>query len=179
MNCRDIINFWFEDLASADWWEKSQDLDALIRDRFMILHTQAAAGELFGWRTSPEGALAEIIILDQFSRNMYRDSPESFAYDGMALILAQRAIEQGLDQKLEPMKRAFFYMPFMHSESLAIHELAEQLFSQPGMAANYDFELQHAAIIKKFGRYPHRNAILGRTSTPDEISFLNEPGSSF
>jgi len=179
MSQKEVLDFWFNTLSPADWWKKDAGLDQMIKDQFMGLHTQAAQGELYEWRRTALGALAEVVILDQFSRNIFRDQQESFAYDGMALVLAQMALEQGFDKDLAVNERAFLYMPFMHSESAVIHTQAKQLFQQPGMEANYDFELQHAAIIERFGRYPHRNAILGRESTPEEQAFLEQPGSSF
>ncbi|EWH08044.1 hypothetical protein DS2_19376, partial [Catenovulum agarivorans DS-2] len=125
------------------------------------------------------GSLAEIIILDQFSRNIYRDQPEAFASDAMALALAQFAISQQFDQQLLPIQQAFLYMPFMHSESKLIHVEAVKLFEAAGWTNNLEFELQHKNIIDKFGRYPHRNKILGRQSTKEEIEFLQQPNSSF
>lgn len=174
-----ILEFWFEELKPAMWWKKDEQLDQLISQRFGALHRQAASGELWRWRTTPEGRLAEIIMLDQFSRNMHRGRPESFAQDGMALVLAQEAIAAGADLALPVEQRNFMYMPFMHSESLAIHERAVALFSTPGMKENLDFELRHRDILQRFGRYPHRNQILGRISTEEELLFLTQPGSSF
>ena len=128
---------------------------------------------------TPEGRLAEIIVLDQFSRNLYRDQPHAFAYDNMALILAQEAISLQLDAQLSPEQRAFLYMPFMHSESKLIHEFALKLFQRLGNEINLNFEKKHKVIIDRFGRYPHRNALLGRVSTPEELAFLTQPNSSF
>lgn len=175
----DVINFWFDEIEPAQRWKKDPDFDALIRQRFGETHARAALGELHLWREQAPGALAEVIVLDQFSRNMFRDTAESFAYDSLALLLAQEAIRRELDKELSPGQKAFLYIPFMHSESPDIHELAVTLFNQPGMEDNYDFELRHKAIIDRFGRYPHRNAILGRESTAEEIEFLKGPGSSF
>jgi len=127
----------------------------------------------------PLGRLAEIILIDQFSRNIFRDTPEAFSADAVALVLAQEAIAAGADQQLETKERAFLYMPYMHSESRAIHEQAAQLFDQPGLEYNLEFEHKHKVIIDRFGRYPHRNAILGRTSTAEELDFLEGPDSSF
>lgn len=174
-----ILEFWFEQLEPAMWWEKNPQLDETLRQRFADLHRQAAHGELWQWRGTAPGRLAEIILLDQFSRNIYRDRPEAFAQDGMALVLAQEAISAGADLQLPVVQRSFLYMPFMHSESLAIHEQAVELFSTPGMEESLDFELRHREIIQRFGRYPHRNAILGRVSTEQERDFLTQPGSSF
>ncbi|WP_038247106.1 DUF924 family protein [Ghiorsea bivora] len=176
---QDIITFWFKTLTPKQWFIKDAALDQLIHKSFHAIHAAALRGELYMWRETPEGRLAEIIVLDQFSRNMFRDNPKAFASDTLALVLAQEAIRQGDDQRIVIEQRAFMYMPYMHSESALIHEQAEQLFSQPGAEYNYEFELKHQAIIKRFGRYPHRNAILGRESTPEEITFLKQPESSF
>ena len=118
-------------------------------------------------------------MLDQFSRNIYRDDARSFASDTLALALAQEAVASGADQSLSAVERSFLYMPYMHSESAAIHIVAMQLFDQPGLESNLEFEKRHKAIIDRFGRYPHRNAVLGRASTPEEVEFLKQPGSSF
>ena len=134
---------------------------------------------MFAWRTTAEGRLAEIIVLDQFSRNVYRDTPRAFAQDVPALVLAQELVASGQDRSLSIAQRTFAYMPYMHSESALVHVQAVALFSQPGMEDNLNFELRHKAIIDRFGRYPHRNAVLGRPSTPEELAFLSEPGSSF
>ena len=139
----------------------------------------AKQAELWTWRENAEGRLAEIIILDQFSRNLYRDQAAAFAQDAQALTLAQEAIRLGLDQQLAPEQRSFLYMPFMHSESKLIHEEALKLFEALGNPINLDFEHRHKVIIDRFGRYPHRNAILGRESTPEEIEFLKQPNSHF
>jgi len=175
----DLLQFWFAELEPRQWWVKDSALDREISDRFGSLHADAAAGKLYAWRESAAGRLAEIIVLDQFSRNIYRDSPKAFACDGMALVLAQEAIRIGADQEFEAPEKAFFYMPYMHSESMAIHYQAVKLFDQPGVEFNLEFELKHKAIIDRFGRYPHRNAVLDRVSTPEELAFLNEPDSSF
>ncbi len=161
------------------WWQKDAAVDQEIRARFGELHGRACRCELFGWRETDDGRLAEIIVLDQFSRNLFRDQPEAFAADPMALALAQEAVRMGVDRRLDVPQRAFIYMPYMHSESRLIHEQAVRLFDQPGVEFNLEFELKHKAIIDRFGRYPHRNAILGRDSTPEELAFLKQPDSSF
>lgn len=176
---RAVLQFWFEETEPAQWWRKDERFDSAVRRRFGELHAQAVRGELSGWRDRAEGRLAEIIVLDQFSRNLFREQPEAFAADGMALVLAQEAVARRADHELEAVRRAFLYMPYMHSESAAIHERAVQLFSQPGLEHNLEFELKHKAIIDRFGRYPHRNAVLGRLSTDEEIAFLKQSGSSF
>lgn len=178
-NPEDIIEFWFEAIEPMQWFKKDSDFDRDIETRFGSTHHAATLGELEPWRETSEGRLAEIIVLDQFSRNIFRDTPLAFAYDTMALVLAQEAIREGADQQVAFEKRSFFYMPYMHSESPLIHEKAVELFSQPGAEYQYEFELKHKAIIDRFGRYPHRNSILGRDSTPEEVEFLKQPGSSF
>ena len=140
---------------------------------------RGAAGELAAWRSTARGRLAEILVLDQFSRNVWRGTPRSFAQDGMALVLAQEAVAAGALAQLGPVERGFLLMPWMHSESRVIHAEAERLFHENAPEANYDFELKHKAIVDRFGRYPHRNAILGRASTGEEAAFLETPGSSF
>jgi len=179
MNADVILHFWFEEIEPKQWFIKDIQLDGILRERFADVHRAATLGELASWRVTAEGRLAEIIILDQFSRNLYRDLPEAFAYDTAALILAQEAITLGADHDVPVAYRNFFYMPFMHSESALIHQVALDLFAQPGAEFNYEFELKHKAIIDRFGRYPHRNVTLGRSSTQEEIEFLQQPNSSF
>ncbi|MDN2663059.1 DUF924 family protein [Psychromonas sp. 14N.309.X.WAT.B.A12] len=179
MNFQDIHDFWFTRLQPEQWWKKDAAVDSYITANFQTLHQQANRGELFQWRESAKGRLAEIILLDQFSRNMFRDSDRAFASDSLALVLAQEAIAKGVDQELSAIERSFMYMPFMHSESLFIHDQALQLFTENGLQSTLDFEVMHRNIIAKFGRYPHRNAILQRTSTPEELAFLRQPNSSF
>jgi uncharacterized protein (DUF924 family) len=175
----DVLHFWFEEITESQWWVKDEVFDQLIASRFANIHSQANACELYTWRSKAKGRLAEIIVLDQFSRNIFRDKPEAFVSDTLALALAQEAIAAKADEQLSPIERSFLYMPFMHSESLAIHEVAVNLYENNGIASNYDFEIKHKAIIERFGRYPHRNSILGRESTPEEVEFLSQPDSSF
>ena len=179
MQAKNILHFWFEELVEKQHFVKDAALDELIRTRFGNTLEAAARCELFTWRVTPEDRLAEIIVLDQFSRNVYRDTPRAFAQDALALSLAQELVASGQDQLLSTAQRRFAYMPYMHSESALIHLQAVRLFTQPGLEKNLDFELRHQAIIERFCRYPHRNTILGRASTAEEIAFLNEPGSSF
>lgn len=175
----EVIQFWFEEIEPVQRFKKDPEFDELVRSRFKKVHKMASQGLLYTWREHPLDALAEIIVLDQFSRNMFRDSPKAFAQDTLALVLAQEAIRRKLDQELEDSYKAFLYMPFMHSESADIHEIALFLFDQPGLEENYNFELKHKEIIDRFGRYPHRNEILRRKSTEEEQEFLSQPGSSF
>ncbi len=174
-----ILHFWFREISPAQWWKVDPAFDQLIRDRFADTHLQATQAELFEWRTTPRGRLAEIIVLDQFSRNMYRGERRAFAADSLALALAQEAVAAKLDLELPDEERVFLYMPFMHSESRVIHQVAERLFKANAAQGNYEFELRHKAIIDRFGRYPHRNEIMARQSSQEEIAFLAEPGSSF
>lgn len=178
-NSAGIISFWFEELMPQQWWQKDHDLDNAIGKRFKDVHLRASQCELYHWRNTAQGRLAEIIILDQFSRNMFRDTAKSFAQDSLALALAQQAIAEGADIELTAIERSFLYMPYMHSESLIIHKQACDLYQVNGIESNYQFELKHFEIIERFGRYPHRNKILNRQSTVEEIKFLKQPNSSF
>lgn len=179
MQAKDILHFWFEELTAPQHFAKDPALDATIRTRFGMTLEAAARCELYAWRANPEGRLAEILVLDQFSRNIFRDTPRAFAQDALALVLAQELVASGQDQQVPLAQRAFAYMPYMHSESLLIHEESVRLFSQPGLEGNLNFALSHKAIIDRFGRFPHRNHILGRTTSAPETAFLGEPGSSF
>ena len=174
-----ILHFWFTELTPKHHFAKDAALDETIRTRFGATLEAAARCELFAWRTTPEGRLAEVLVLDQFSRNVYRDTPQAFAQDALALALAQELVASGQDRSLPLAQRSFAYMPYMHSESALVHTQAVALFAQPGLEDTLRFEQRHQAIIERFGRYPHRNAILGRESTPEELAFLNEPGSGF
>lgn len=174
MNYQDVIDFWFEKLTPEEWYKKDEILDLKIVENFIALHESAVNGELYSWREDPMGRLAEILIVDQFSRNIYRGEPKAFLYDPVALILAEEAVALEEVHELPPHYKQFVYMPFMHSESKAIHEVAVDLFSEPGLESSLDYEYRHKKIIDQFGRYPHRNKILGRTSTPEEETFLRE-----
>ena len=179
MQQHDILQFWFDQLTPKQWFVASDQIDQLITQRFSEALLAAGRCELFSWRVDAVGRLAEIIVLDQFSRNIFRNQARAFANDPLALALAQEAIALKLDAELSNAQKAFLYMPFMHSESALIHEQAVVLFSQAGLESNLAFELKHKAIIDRFGRYPHRNKRLERESSPEEIEFLQQPGSSF
>lgn len=174
-----VLSFWFDEINRKSWWSGTRKFDALVRSRFGETLHRAARDELSGWRVEPEGRLAEIIVLDQFSRNIHRGFAEAFAQDPLALSLAQAAVAEGAHRALPVTQRNFMLMPWMHSESKTVHETAEALFCGFASKRSYDVELRHKAIVDRFGRYPHRNEILGRQSTPDEIEFLKQPGSSF
>lgn len=174
-----VLKFWFREIEPRQWWAVDPALDAMLAGRFLSLLEQAARGELFAWRRTPGGRLAEIIVLDQFPRNIHRNTARAFSLDPMALALSQEAVTSGALHHLEPPARAFLLMPYMHSESAVVHVEAERLFREWAPEGNYTFELSHKAIIDRFGRYPHRNRILGRESTPEEVEFLKQPGSGF
>ena len=174
-----VLDFWFTQCRPEQWWQKDAVFDQLIRDQFASLHAQAKQCELYHWRTEGRGRLAEILILDQFSRNLYRDSSLAFACDAMALTLAQEAVALGIDKQLTAQERAFLYMPYMHSESLEIHAIAIPLFEQNNNPDTLEFEMKHQRIIECFGRYPHRNAVLNRVSTEAELAFLQQPNAGF
>jgi uncharacterized protein (DUF924 family) len=186
----EVLEFWFGAADSpefgrprAAWFVKSDAFDALIRDRFLATHEAAAAGALDGWGERPFGALALAVVLDQFPRNMFRGTPRAFATDERALALARAAVDRGFDQALLPVQRWFAYLPFEHAEDLAQQReslrLFERLASDAAGAGTFAYAMRHYAVIERFGRFPHRNAILGRESTPEELAFLAQPGSSF
>jgi uncharacterized protein (DUF924 family) len=175
----EVIRFWFEETSPKQWWGREAAFDKALTVRFGATHAAAARCELYAWRQQPAGRLAEVVVLDQFSRNIYRDDPRCFAYDQLALCLAQEAVRIGADQTVPKEHRVFLYMPFMHSESAVIHEWAIKLFCALGNESNLESERRHKKIIDRFGRYPHRNRILGRPSTPEEVEFLTREGSTF
>ncbi len=179
MQAQHVLDFWFDEAHQPFWFEKSDAFDQQIHEQFANTHQRAKQGELWGWRSCVEGRLAEIIVLDQFSRNLFRDHPDAFAQDAMALALAQEAVALQLDQQLDPVQRKFLYMPFMHSESAYVHEFGYKLFQRLGDDVTLDFEKRHKVIVDRFGRYPHRNEILQRESTIAELEFLQQPNSHF
>ena len=186
-----VLDFWFGAPGSADhgsqrtaWWTKSDAFDREIAARFGTTIEQALRGELDGWSAQAPGALARIVVLDQFTRNAFRGDRRAFAGDAQALAAASTAVGARLDEELPPFMRAFVYMPFEHAEGLAMQDEAVRLFTRlvavaPEQAGMLDYAERHRAVIERFGRFPHRNAIVGRQSTPDEIAFLKLPGSSF
>lgn len=179
MSPQDILHFWFEELTPQQHFSKDAELDAAMRRRFGPLLKAAGQGGLKPWRTDAAGRLAEIIVLDQFSRNIHRDTAQAFGQDTRALTQAREMVALKLDAELPIERRVFVYMPYMHSELLAAHEEAVPLFSQPGLENNLRYLHLHTEILRRFGRYPYRNALFGRQSTPEELAFLQQPGSSF
>ena len=194
----EVLQFWFGDLDEhgraadgwgARWWKKDAAFDEEIRSRFGALHAAVAAGQRTDWLATARGRLAYIIVLDQFSRNMLRDTPAMYACDADTQAVVSEGIELGHDQELRCDERAFFYMPLMHSESVELHEQCVAAFqalfdatpehARAGLDANLSAAAQHRDIVVRFGRFPHRNAIVGRESTAEELAFLTQPGSSF
>lgn len=195
-----VLNFWFGDLRENElpseekqktWWMKSGEFDRLVEEKFGDLVTLAENGDLSSWLETPLGTLAFIIVVDQFPRNIHRDGPGAFSRDALALRACRDGIEKGFDRGLHPVHRVFFYLPLMHSEDPETQRLSVETYSglekeyerepeiRKNLACSADFACRHFDIIKRFGRYPHRNAALGRESTPEEVEFLKEPGSSF
>jgi uncharacterized protein (DUF924 family) len=175
----EIVAFWFETLKPEDWYRKNPAIDAEITARFGATYDALKTGLPPEWLAEPKGMLAAIIVLDQFPRNMFRDDPRAFATDGAALALAKRAISEGFDLPLAPEQRAFIYLPFQHAETVEDQARSIALFTALGNPNNLDFAQRHQAIIARFGRFPHRNSVVGRASTAEELAFLQEPGSSF
>jgi uncharacterized protein (DUF924 family) len=187
---QEILDFWFGQANEASygkprqvWFTKKPEFDEQVQTHFMTDYQLAAAGQLDRWKQSPETCLALILLLDQFPRNMFRGTPQQFATDWQALSTAQYAVAQGYDRQLLPVQRWFIYLPFEHSENLEDQRQAVKLFQQlsddPDSADTIDYAIRHKQIIERFGRFPHRNAILGRPSTQEEKEFLKQPGSSF
>jgi len=171
----EVLRFWFGQDAKR-WFEKNAAFDAEIRTRFLPLYEELSRNE--DWLSQPRDCLARIVVLDQFPRNMFRGSPRAFATDPLALAAAKHAVAKGYDRGMLDVERQFVYLPFEHSESLADQERACELMRPLGDDL-YDWAVRHKRIIERFGRFPHRNEILGRQSTPEEIEFLKQPGSGF
>jgi len=188
---RAVLEYWFGAPGAPEhgtqrtlWFDKDDAVDREIAQRFGALIEQALRGELDAWAARPAGALAQIIVLDQFTRNAFRDTPRAFAGDARALAAARALVEAQLDAALTPTERSFVYLPFEHAETLAMQDEAVRLFTRlvavaPELQSGLDYALRHRAIIARFGRFPHRNAVLGRLSTAEELAFLREPGSRF
>ncbi|HEX9181563.1 MAG TPA: DUF924 family protein [Burkholderiales bacterium] len=182
----EILDFWFGPVPGArrrQWFVKDPDFDREIRERFLEDHRRARDRELDDWLAEPASCLALVVLLDQFPRNMFRGAPEAFAADACALAAARHAVEQGFDAGMPAERRLFFYLPFEHSENLDDQRrcvaLTEPFRALPGFEDVHDYALRHLRVIQRFGRFPHRNAVLGRTSTPEEADFLKQQGSSF
>lgn len=191
MSPQEILDFWFGAPGSAEfgssraqWFRKDLAFDALIAQRFGATVNAALAGELRDWEATAAGSLARIVVLDQFTRNMFRETPRAFAGDPFALSTAQSILARGDDAMLLPVQRTFVYLPFEHAEDLALQQRSVALFSalaaeHASLQGNLDYAIRHRDVIQRFGRFPHRNALLGRPSTAEELAFLALPGSSF
>jgi uncharacterized protein (DUF924 family) len=177
----EVLDFWFgpRDEERAEWFRKDDAFDAQIRQRFGALVDLALAGGLREWDATPEGALARVLLLDQFTRNAFRGTARAFAGDALALEAARAMVVRGDDATLPPLRRVFVYLPFEHSEDMAMQRESLRLFGTLGREGFLDYARRHAVVVERFGRFPHRNAILGRESTPEEIEFLKQPGSGF
>ncbi len=195
-----ILDFWFGNLKENElpskeyrkrWWIKDHENDKRIKDHFGYDLDLAIRGELDDWKTTPDGTLALILLFDQFTRNIYRNTEEAFSQDKNTIEICINGIKKGFDEALHPVQRTFYYMPLMHSEDMSMQEKSIECFSNLAkefatpesiakmVSGSFEYAMKHYEIVKRFGRYPHRNAILGRESTPEEIEFLSEPGSSF
>jgi uncharacterized protein (DUF924 family) len=188
-----ILYFWFGVAGTPEatyaqrcklWFQKRDETDQEIRARFLSFYQQAVAGEFAHWEAEPTSCLALMLLLDQFPRNLFRGTPQAFASDPQALAVANRAIDRQFDQALPPIQRLFIYLPFEHSEAMPDQQRSVSLFRElvnanPELLDVFDYANRHLAVIKRFGRFPHRNVILGRTSTLQEVEFLKQPGSSF
>lgn len=177
----EILTFWFEETAPQQWFQKDSAFDEAIRNRFELDYEQAAEGAYDSWREQRDSALALCLLLDQFPRNMYRDSPKAFVSDAYALDVARYAVAQGFDEQLPAVKARFLYLPFEHSEDLADQETSLTLFGKikGDDPLGYDYAVQHYDVIKAYGRFPHRNAILGRASTDEELAYLAQDDAGF
>jgi len=174
-----VLSFWFVTHNEDDWFGAKPEFDAELARHFTATHAFVASGNATAWRTSPDGRLAEIIVLDQFSRQLFRERPEAFATDPLALSLARELVATGGDLTLEPRRRMFAYLPYMHSEDLAVHAEAAPLFSAYGDEKFSDFERRHIETLERFGRYPYRNEALGRPSTPEELDYISSGNGMF
>jgi len=178
---KDILAFWFEKTQPAQWFQVNPEFDAEIAVRYADAYDKGARGIYDDWKTDSDGCLALCILLDQFPRNMFRGTPKAFATDAKALVVAKFALAKGFDQVLSPIKRRFLYLPFEHSENLNDQRKCVELFEKmiKDDPLGYDYAQRHLKVIEKFGRFPHRNKILGRMNTPDEEEYLSQPNAGF
>lgn len=176
---RDVLTFWFEESTPEQWFKKDDAFDAIIRERFLETYEEVVEGNHGDWRETAEGCLAEIIVLDQFSRNMFRNDPRAFEADPQARACLHHALARGFDEDMTVVQRKFLYLPLEHSEDAQDQVQAVELYTALGEVEALDYAVQHKVIIDRFGRFPHRNKVLGRESTEEEKEFLTQPGSSF
>lgn len=178
---QEVLSFWFEEVMPQQWFQKNESFDTEIRERFLVTYEMAKKGLCNDWVQEADGVLALCLVLDQFPRNMFRDVPKAFETDAQILLIVKETLHKGYDALLNPIKRKFMYMPFMHSENLQDQRKSVSLFE--GMKGDdpltYEYALKHLEVIEKFGRFPHRNKILGRESTENEMQYLQLPGAGF
>lgn len=177
----EVLHFWFTETQPQQWFQKNDDFDRAIRERFMVTYDMARDGLCDAWRDDAPGCVALCVVLDQFPRNMFRNDPRAFATDEAALLVAKFAVARGFDKLVTPEKRRFLYLPYEHSESLSDQKKSVDLFAamKKDDPLGYDYALRHLEVIEKFGRFPHRNAVLGRANTPEEEEYLAQPGAGF
>ena len=178
---KEILDFWFIETQPQQWFQVSEDFDQTILERFEEPYNMAASGQFDDWQNSADGALALCILLDQMPRNMFRGTPKAFATDKKALVVSKYAISKGLDQVLSPQKKRFLYLPFEHSENINDQHRSVELYekTKEDDPLGYDYAVRHFKVIEQFGRFPHRNQILGRDNTPEEEEYLAQPGAGF
>lgn len=177
----EILHFWFTEVQPQQWFQRNPDFDRMIRDRFMVTYDMARDGLCDAWQDEPQGCVALCVVLDQLPRNMFRDDARAFLTDGKALLVAKNTVGRGFDMLVSAAMRRFIYLPYEHSESLSDQKKSVELFGKLKNEdpTGYDYALRHYNVIERFGRFPHRNAILGRDSTPEEEAYLAQPGSGF
>lgn len=175
----EVLTFWFQESGPEQWFAKDDMFDKKISNKFLAVYEALVAGAYEDWRLSSQGCLAEIIVLDQLSRNMFRGDPKAFAADSQALECANYAISMAYDRDFSQTERNFLYLPFEHSENMVDQEKSIHYFTENGDENTLDYAIKHKKVIDRFGRYPHRNDVLGRASTDEELAFLKEPGSTF
>ena len=177
----DILDFWFEETQPQQWFQVSEAFDALLHERFMDDYDKASEGIYDDWKKDADGCLALVLLLDQFPRNMFRGKAQAFSTDAKALVVSKYALSKGFDQLLTPVKRRFLYLPFEHSENLLDQRKCAELFEKMKKddPLGYEYALKHLKVIEEFGRFPHRNKILGRMNTPEEEAYLAQPGAGF
>ena len=178
---KDVLNFWFDETKPSQWFEVNPAFDGKILERFLEPYTIAASGGLLDWTQSADGVLAYCILLDQMPRNMFRGTPKAFATDAQALKAAKQAVSKGLDKNIEVQKRRFVYLPFEHSEDINDQHRSVALFDamKEDDATGYEYAVKHLEVIDQYGRFPHRNKILGRMNTPEEEKYLAQPNAGF
>ena len=178
---KDILDFWFQETQPAQWFQVNEEFDQTVCDRFMEAYESAKAGQFDDWKNNADGALALCILLDQMPRNMFRGTPQAFATDNKALVISKFAISKGLDLVLTAQKRRFLYLPFEHSENINDQRRSVELFekTKDDDPLGYDYAVRHLRVIEKYGRFPHRNKILGRDNTPEEEEYLAQPDAGF